>query len=227
MVAVIAVIVILFLIIVPSLWVQMVLARHNAERSDFPGSGGELARHLLDGMGLGAVKVEETVLGDHYDPDAKAVRLKTERFHGRSLTAVVVAAHEIGHAMQDATDYGPLKARTRLARSAAIIEVIGTVVLIAAPFVALLFRHPTGAVFPIIAGVAILSTNVVMHLTTLPVEFDASFGRALPLLKAGGYLPDDDFPAARSILRAAAFTYVAASLMSLINIARWLRVLRI
>jgi Zn-dependent membrane protease YugP len=59
------------------------------------------------------------------------------------------------------------------------------------------------------------------------VEFDASFGRALPVLQAGGYIPARDFPAARSILRAAAFTYVAASLMSLINIARWLRVLRI
>jgi Zn-dependent membrane protease YugP len=72
-----------------------------------------------------------------------------------------------------------------------------------------------------------MSMSVVVHLTTLPTEFDASFGRALPILKAGRYVPEKDLPAARSILRAAAFTYVAAALMSIINIARWLRVLRI
>lgn len=76
-------------------------------------------------------------------------------------------------------------------------------------------------------GLVILGMGVVLQLTTLPVEFDASFNRALPVLEAGRYIPERDLPAARSILRAAAFTYVAAALMSLINIARWLRVLRI
>jgi len=129
--------------------------------------------------------------------------------------------------MQDATNYKPLRARTRLAKTAIVIERVGSIAMIAAPIFAALIRHPAGALIPMAAGFLILSMSIVVHLTTLPVEYDASFGRALPVLKAGRYIPDKDFPAARSILRAAAFTYVAAALMSLINIARWLRVLRI
>lgn len=225
--AFIGVLLILALTILPTLWVRAVLARHGRNRPDFPGTGGELARHLLDGMGLEAVKVEETRLGDHYDPCAKAVRLLPRHYAGRSLTAVVVAAHEVGHAMQDATGYGPLKARTRLAKTAVVIERVGSIAMIAAPFAAILTKHPAGALIPLAGGVAIMSMNVLLHLTTLPVEYDASFRRAMPVLEAGRYIPARDLPAARSILRAAAFTYLAASLMTLIDIARWLRVLRI
>lgn len=217
----------LFLIVVPSLWVRTVLARHGTDRPDFPGTGGEFARHVLDGMGLASVKVEETAIGDHYDPALKAVRLTPDKYHGRSLTAVVVAAHEVGHAMQDATNSVLLKNRTKLARTAAMVERIGTIVIIAAPLAAILIRHPVGILLEVAAGLCILSLSVVLHLFTLPVEFDASFNRALPVLRHGRYIPDDDLPAARSILRAAAFTYVAGALMSLINIARWLRILRI
>jgi Zn-dependent membrane protease YugP len=226
-IALFAVIVIVGLTILPSLWVQSILARHKADRPDFPGTGAELARHLLDEMKLGDVKVEQTPQGDHYDPRDKTVRLSQANYHGRSLTAVVIAAHEVGHAMQDATNYKPLKARTRLAKTAIVIERVGSIAMIAAPVFAAMTRHPAGALVPMAAGLAILGMGVALHLTTLPVEFDASFRRALPVLKAGNYIPEKDFPAARSILRAAAFTYVAASLMSLINIARWLRVLRI
>jgi hypothetical protein len=226
-VLIVALLVILVLAVVPRLWVRAVLARHAKDRPDFPGTGGEFARHILDAMHLGAVKVEETSMGDHYDPQLKCVRLMPDHFHGRSLTAVVVAAHEVGHAMQDATDSALLKNRTRLARIAAVTERIGGIVMIAAPLAALLLRHPAGFLFEFLAGLLILSLSVVLHVVTLPVEFDASFNRALPVLRAGRYIPDDDFPAARSILRAAAFTYVAGALMSLINIARWLRILRI
>lgn len=215
------------LAVLPTLWVRAILARHRADRPDFPGTGGELARHLLDGMGLSAVKVEETALGDHYDPEAKAVRLMPQHFGGRSLTAVVIAAHEVGHAMQDGTNSGLLKTRTRMAKAAVWIERIGGIAMLAAPLVAILLRHPAGALLELGAGFVILSLSVVLHLATLPVEFDASFNRALPVLRDGGYIPAKDLPAARSILRAAAFTYVAAALMSLINIARWLRILRL
>ena len=108
---------IIALAVLPSLWVRAVIARHSVNRPDLPGTGGELARHLLDGMGLPQVKVEETALGDHYDPELKAVRLMPDRFHGRSLSAAVIAAHEVGHAMQDATDLRLLKTRTRLAKT--------------------------------------------------------------------------------------------------------------
>ncbi len=218
---------IIALAVLPSLWVRAVIARHSVNRPDFPGTGGELARHLLDGMGLPQVKVEETALGDHYDPELKAVRLMPNRFHGRSLSAAVIAAHEVGHAMQDATDSRLLKTRTRLAKSAVIIERVGGLVMLVAPLMVILVRHPGVMLLQLGLGVLILGMGVVLQLTTLPVEFDASFNRALPVLEAGRYIPERDLPAARSILRAAAFTYVAAALMSLINIARWLRVLRI
>jgi len=227
LIAIVALLVILALTALPTLWVRAVLARHSRDRPDFPGTGSELARHLLDEMRLTEVKVEPTQMGDHYDPEAKAVRLLDRHYNGRSLTAVVIAAHEVGHAMQDATNYKPLKARTRLAKSAIVIERVGSIAMIAAPIFAALIRHPAGALIPVAGGLAVMSMSVVLHLTTLPVEYDASFGRAMPVLKAGRYIPDKDIPAARSILRAAAFTYVAAALMSLINIARWLRVLRI
>jgi Zn-dependent membrane protease YugP len=146
--------------------------------------------------------------------------------HGRSLAAVVIAAHETGHAMQDATGYGPLQARTRLARQAIRIEKVGAIVMLAAPIMLVLARTPQVLLLEIAAGVVILGMSLAMHAFTLPVEFDASFRRALPVLKAGRYIPDADMPAARKILKAAAFTYVAAAAMSLLDVARWIRVLR-
>ena len=218
---------VLGLAVLPQMWVRRVIAQHSADRPDFPGTGGELARHLLDEMKLGHVKVEETPLGDHYDPDAKAIRLMPQHFKGRSLAALVIAAHETGHAMQDATGYAPLAVRTRLAKQALWMEKIGAVVMLAAPLMMVLARGPHVLLIEFAAGIAILGMAIVMHAYTLPVELDASFRRALPVLKAGKYIPDRDLPAARQLLRAAAFTYVAAAAMSLLNVMRWLRVLRL
>jgi len=215
------------LAVLPQLWVKKVIVRHSGERADFPGTGGEFARHVLDEMQLGHVKVEETDLGDHYDPDAKVVLRGEPHLNGRSLSAVVIAAHEAGHAMQDATGYPPLQARTRLAKLAIRVERAGAIVMLAAPIVMALAKAPYLLVIEVFAGVMLLALSILMHAVTLPVEFDASFRRALPVLKAGRYLDDKDMPAAREILRAAAFTYVAAAAMSLLNVARWFRVLRI
>ena len=218
---------VLGLAVLPQMWVRRVIARHSADRPDFPGTGGEFARHLLDEMQLGHIRVEETPLGDHYDPDAKAIRLMPQHFKGRSLAALVIAAHETGHAMQDATGYPPLKARTQLAKRAMWMEKIGAVVMLAAPIMMVLAKGPQILLAEVAAGLMILGMALAMHAYTLPVEIDASFRRALPLLKAGKYISDRDMPAARQILRAAAFTYVAAAAMSLLDVARWLRVLRL
>jgi hypothetical protein len=90
-----------------------------------------------------------------------------------------------------------------------------------------LARAPQLLLVQALAGALILGLSIVMHAYTLPVEYDASFRRALPLLEAGRYIPERDMPAARQILRAAAFTYVAAAAMSLLDVARWIRVLRL
>lgn len=227
MIAVLIVVAIaLGLAFLPQMWIKSVLSRHSNERADFPGTGGQFARHVLDEMGLTHVVVEETKLGDHYDPEAKVVRLSPAHFGGKSLSAVVVAAHEVGHAMQDATGYGPLTARTRLAKQAQKVEMFGAVVMLAAPLVMVLAKTPHILLLQIFLGVLILGSTILMHAVTLPVEFDASFRRALPLLKAGNYIGDRDIGAARQILRAAAFTYVAAAAVSLLDVMRWLRVLR-
>ena len=214
------------LALLPQIWVRKVIARHGAERADFPGTGGEFARHVLDEMRLTGVKVEETTLGDHYDPDAKAVRLSPEHFAGRSLSAVVIAAHEAGHAMQDASGYQPLHARTRLAKQAIRMEKVAAVVMLAAPIVMALAKAPHLLVIEVFVGVMIFALSILIHAVTLPVEFDASFRRALPVLQAGRYIKDEDLRSANEILRAAAFTYVAAAAMSLLDVARWFRVLR-
>lgn len=214
------------LLIGPSLWVRWVMQRHSAPRDDFPGTAGELARHLLGRLGLQDVAVEETEGGDHYDPEARAVRLAPEHLRSRSLTAVVIAAHEVGHAIQHHAGYRPLALRSRLAGLARGAERTGALLMMALPVMAGVTRSPAVGLLTLAAGVLSLGTSALVHLVTLPVELDASFRRALPLLKAGRYLPAADEPAARRILTAAALTYVAASLLSLLNVWRWLRLLR-
>jgi hypothetical protein len=225
-IALIGLLLIVALSLLPQMWIRGVLTRHQAERADLPGTGAEFARHALDRLGLTHVGVERTDLGDHYDPESKTVRLSEPHYAGRSLAAVVVAAHEIGHAMQDEEGYGPLRTRTKLAKQAMGIERFGVIVMMLGPVLMILSKSPAVMALDFLAGAVILLMSVVIHIVTLPVEIDASFRRALPLLKAGGFIPDKDMPAARSLLRAAAYTYVAAAAMSLLNVGRWLRVLR-
>ena len=210
----------------PSIWVSGVLDRYSLPADRYSGTGGQLARHLLDQLGMTGVKVETTESGDHYDPDEKVVRLTPDKFEGRSLTAITVAAHEVGHAIQDHRGYGPLRMRTRLVKATRGIERLGAGILVIAPFVGALTRAPSVGLLAFAAGLCTLGTAAVVHLVTLPTEFDASFGRALPLLDEHRILKRADRPHARRLLTAAALTYVSAALMSLLNIARWLAILR-
>ena len=220
------IVLILILVYGPQLWVQSVLGRHNrVEEENFPGTGAELARHLLDRYELQEVKVEVTNLGDHYDPLERVVRLTRDKFEGRTLTAITVAAHECGHAYQHAGEEPLFLIRTRLAKFSLLAQRIGSLLLFAAPFSVLITRLPSAAVLNISGAFLIMGFAVVVQLLTLPVEIDASFKKALPVLSSG-YLTPGQLPAARSILRAAAFTYVAGSLASLLNFWRWLALLR-
>src|SRR6266700_751689 len=207
----------------PQLWIRRVLAQHGGERLDFPGTGAELARHLLDEAGLQAVPVEETDKGDHYDPQARAVRLLPQHYGGRSVSAVAIAAHEVSHAVQHARGEPSFVRRVALVGRLIWVERVAGGMLLLAPIIFALFKSPVLLALEIAAGVALLGVRVVVHAVTLPVEFDASFGKALPVLERGRYLSDADMPAARSVLRAAAWTYVAAALMTLLDVARWFR----
>ena len=220
------IVLLLVLVFGPQFWVRWVLDRHNrVEEANFPGSGSELARHLLDRCELQEVKVEVTELGDHYDPQTRTVKLTRDKFDGKTLTAITVAAHECGHAYQHAAQEPLFLLRTRMAKLSLLAQRIGSLLLFAAPFSVLITRLPSAAFFNISGAFLIMGFAIVMHLLTLPVEIDASFKKALPLL-AKGYLEPRQVPAARSILRAAAWTYVAASLSSLLNFWRWIALLR-
>lgn len=218
--------ILLALVFGPGLWVKHVLARYSTPADRYKGSGAQLARTLLDQNGLSGVSVEQTAQGDHYDPIDKAVRLTPDKYHGRSLTALTVAAHEVGHAIQDQKNYPPLRLRHHLVTMLRPVERFGAGILMVSPFIGALTRAPGLGMLMFFGGLLSLGTATLVHLVTLPTEFDASFGRALPMLDEGKILAEEDLPHARRILRAAALTYVAGSLMSLLNVARWWAILR-
>lgn len=206
------------LAVLPQLWIHRVMDTHAAERTDIAGTGGEFARHVLDQMKLNHVKVESTELGNHYDPDAKAVRLEPRFMNGRSLSAVVIAAHEVGHAMQHAMQLPMFQRRLAVTKKAQMFNFIATGFLFAAPLLAILGKTPAAMIINVVGVVGSLFLSVASQIVTLPVEFDASFKRALPLLRQGKFIEDRDMPAAKNLLRAAAYTYVAGLLRTLITI---------
>lgn len=216
----------LALVVGPGLWVRRVMSRYHRPEDRYGMSGAETARELLDGQGLQHVQTEITESGDHYDPVAKVLRLSEQNYHGKSLTAVTIAAHEVGHAIQDAEGYAPLRLRTRLVKWVGPIEKTGAVLMMATPVIIGVTRLPLAGLLMAVGGLLTLGSAVVIHMLTLPTEFDASFGRALPLMKKQDVLYASDERHARRLLKAAAMTYVSASLMSLLNIARWWAILR-
>jgi Zn-dependent membrane protease YugP len=214
------------LILGPQQWARYILNKHSTPRDDIQGTGGQFVKHLRKKFNMDYLKLEPSSLGDHYDPMTKAVRLSESNLNGQSLTAVAVAAHEFGHALQHAKNYQPLIARTRMVGFAQKTEKLGGIALIAIP---LLSVTPGGVrLVPLLIIFMIITVAIssIVHLVTLPVEFDASFGRALPILKQGQYINNRDMRSVRHILLACAFTYLASSLAGLLNFWRWFRFLR-
>ena len=208
----------------PQWWVRRAMQQHATERPDLPGTGGELARHLLDLARLEHVPVE-IAPADHYDPVANVVRLSPQNHDGRSITAVSVAAHEVAHALQHAAGDRLLAARVAFAPVVQGFEFAAAVVMMTAPVVLAVVHSPVLLALQVGVGVALLGIRLVFHCLTLPVELDASFRRALPILEAGRFLDTRDMPGARTVLQAAALTYVASSLVALVNLARVRRLL--
>ena len=220
-------ILIIFLILFfPSIWVQRTMKKYNDPEDRYVITGSDFARKLLDALDLKDINVEATEIGDHYDPIEKTVRLTEDKMNSGSLTSIVVAAHEVGHAHQDATKYFPLSLRTKLVKIMAPAQRVGAFILMAAPFVTLITRIPQSGLIMFLGGFLTLGMSSIIHLVTLPTEWDASFSRAMPMLESSNFLKEGDSDRAREILRAAAFTYLAGSLMSLLNIARWWTILR-
>jgi Zn-dependent membrane protease YugP len=211
----------------PGLWVRSVMNKYSQPADRYRFTGRELARRLLDELGMSHVGVEQTqAAGDHYDPVSRCVRLSPDHYGGRSLTAVTVAAHEVGHAIQHEKRFGPLTWRTQLVGLVRPLEQLGAGLMIASPLIAAVSRSPSVMGLALLGGMLTLLLGVLVHGFTLPTEFDASFGRALPLLEHKQVLHRGDERHARRILTAAALTYVSAALMSLLNVGRWFALLR-
>lgn len=218
---IVLIICLLALLLGPQIWVKRVLKQYQAERYTIPGTGAELVMHLINKFHLPGVRLEETNSGDHYDPTTRCVRLSPQNMQGKSLTAVATAAHEVGHAIQHAEGMTLLLVRQPLAIFALWMQRIAQLALISAPLL-LSFFPIMGRIslFMVIIGVG---SAALVHLVTLPVEIDASFKKALPILKEGNYIDAEDYKAVRKILTACALTYVAGALTSALNVLRWIR----
>jgi len=183
-------------------------------------TGGSVARRILDSNGLSHVRIE-TVPGeltDHYDPRAQVLRLSEANYHGGSVAAIGVAAHEAGHALQHGREYAPLKLRM------AILPICNFGSQLAMPLflIGLLLAY-TSALgdMLMLVGIAAFSLTVLFQLITLPVEFNAS-RRAIRCLSGSGTMSDEELKGARRVLSAAAMTYVAALAVGLLSILRLL-----
>lgn len=217
---------VLALLFGPQWWAQYTFRRYSKTLDNLQGTGGELARHLLDRFDMPHVKVEKSEPdSDHYDPTDQAVRLSPENFDNKSLTAIAVAAHEVGHAIQHHRKEPLLAWRSRLAVFADAVQKFGVSAMMIMPVVTALTRAPALGGFLFFIGIGSMFMATLVHLITLPVETDASFNKALPILEAG-YIDAEDIPKVRRILRAAALTYLAGSMASLLNLWRWIAILR-
>lgn len=176
-------------------------------------TGARIAEHLLNVNGISDVTVEPVAgeLSDHYDPRVKKVRLSEHNYNSNSLSAIAVAAHEVGHAIQHATAYMPLQLRHT------ILPVTNFASWAAFPLFFIGFILNTQLLIQL--GIIFFAGVVLFHLVTLPVEFNAS-SRALKQLEGQGLLMSQEVAGARKVLTAAALTYVAAAAMALVQLLR-------
>jgi Zn-dependent membrane protease YugP len=175
----------------------------------------EAARFILDYNGLSNIKIEQIRgnLTDHYDPRGKVLRLSESVYHSASVASLGVAAHEAGHALQDQEGYIPLRLRSALVPVANLGSQLSWIMIILGIFI--------GYLGLIDLGILLFCGVVAFQLITLPVEFNAS-SRALAALEGGGVLEADEVAKTKKVLSAAALTYVAAVLVSLLQLARLL-----
>jgi Zn-dependent membrane protease YugP len=202
-----------------SVWAQIKVTttfnKYSQIRTKRGMTGYDAARRILDSNGLSHVRIEQIGghLSDHYDPRANVIRLSQEVYSTSSPAAIGVAAHEAGHAIQYATQYGPIKLRAGLVS----VTKFSSALAIPLFFIGLMFASEA----LMVGGIVLYAAIAFFQLVTLPVEFNAS-ARALKVLSTSGTLNPDELSASRKVLTAAALTYVAALLTSLLTLLRLL-----
>ncbi len=206
----------------PGWWTRYLLQRHNAPLEKLPGGGGEFAAWLLKRQGLSHIPVYATEGPDHYDPIDRCIRLNKAHYDTPSLTALAVAAHEVGHALQHAEGDPAFLERLDLVQRAAWLQKLSAGALILTPVLIPLLHTPLIGLVTFATGFIAQGVPLIIHLKTLPVEWDASFNRALPLMAESGLFTKQELSIIKRLLHAAALTYVAQALASLFNLWRWL-----
>ncbi|TCP31623.1 hypothetical protein EV207_102113 [Scopulibacillus darangshiensis] len=207
----------LILMAVP-IWAQSRVKKAYAKYSEVANStgltGAQVARRILDENGLYNIDIQEVggTLSDHYDPRGKVVRLSSGIYHGDSIAGTAVAAHEVGHAIQDANDYSPLRIRHAMVPVANIGSNFSYILILAG-----FFLHMANLT---LIGVIFFAAAVLFQLVTLPVEFNAS-SRALDQIVNLGIVQNNEEKRARKVLNAAALTYVAAALVAVMELLRF------
>lgn len=210
-----------YLILIPAIlisaWAQFKVSntfnKFSGVRSTNGYTGSQVARILLNDAGLQDVEIQQVQgkLSDHYDPRAKVLRLSSDVYGSTSVASIGVAAHEVGHAIQDKESYSALVFRNAIVPVVNFSSSLSWIIF----FVGILFSYKS----LVTIGIILFSAVVLFQLVTLPVEFNAS-SRALKLLEARGILYDNEIKGAREVLSAAALTYVAATLMAILQLVR-------
>jgi uncharacterized protein len=199
--------------------VQGTYDQYSQVQSTMGMTGAEVAQSILKRMGVNHVSVEPVagVLSDHYDPGAKAVRLSEVVYGSTSLAAAAVAAHECGHVLQDVEGYQAMNLRSALVPAVNIGAQFGPMLIMAGMLLGSLKGISLMFVY---LGLILFASSLVFHLVTLPVEFDAS-ARALKMIDEFGILQGEENKGAKKVLNAAAFTYVATALYSLLQVMQY------
>lgn len=206
-----------------AMWAEMKVKSAYAKAGRIPArsgvSGAETAQRILDAYGIADVAIESTksFLGDHYDPKHKVLRLSPDVYHGRSLASLGIAAHEVGHAIQDANAYAPLALRNGLVPMASIGSQLSMGMVIAGIVLQMLTGFGQAIA---VAGLFMFGVVVLFQLVNLPVEFNAS-SRARAILLNQGIVTTAEDRIVGKVLSAAAMTYVAATLMAILQMMYW------
>ncbi|TRZ40607.1 zinc metallopeptidase [Niallia circulans] len=206
----------LIILIVPifaQLRVRSAYKKYSKVKTSSHMSGREVARRILDSNGLYDVSIEETrgVLSDHYDPRSKVVRLSSDNYHGQSVAAAAIAAHEVGHAIQDQQEYAFLRFRHALVPVANIGSNFSWILI--------LIGMLAGLSNFVLLGIVFMAAAVIFQFVTLPVEFNAS-SRAMDEVVSLGIIRNDEERETKKVLNAAALTYVAAAAVAVLELLR-------
>ncbi len=209
--------VLFFLItIIPVIWINNVFKKNDKILPNMPFDGHEFGDRLIKEFKLKDVRLEKTLIGDHYDLEQKKVRVREERLKRKSLTSISIVCHEIGHAIQHSEGYSPLFTRTKLVKNTQWINKISALIIYTG--LPVIFATGSLPLIKLCVIIVLLSMliGLVIHLITLEVELDASFNKAFPIIKEK--IPEVYHDACYTVLRAAAFTYVIGVFKNIISL---------